>query len=113
MKKFLVLYMAKPAAFKKMMTKSTPEDQKKGMDAWMKWMERSSGVPRGRWSAFRQNQEGRRQRNLGYEERGRRLFDRASQHGRCRSQAFRQEAPAFQMSGGWIEIVEILPVPGM
>src|SRR5437764_9397962 len=38
MKKFLVLYMAKPAAFAKMMKNSTPEQQKKGMDAWMKWM---------------------------------------------------------------------------
>ena len=35
MKKFLVLYMAKAADFKRMMKNSTPEQQKKGMDAWM------------------------------------------------------------------------------
>ena len=38
MKKFLVLYMASGAEFEKMMKNSTPEQQKKGMDAWMKWM---------------------------------------------------------------------------
>ena len=38
MTKFLVLYMAKGAEFEKMMKTSTPEQQKKGMEAWMKWM---------------------------------------------------------------------------
>ena len=38
MKKFMVLYMASGAEFAKMMKNSTPEQQKKGMDAWMKWM---------------------------------------------------------------------------
>src|SRR6516164_10982558 len=38
MKKFMVLYMASGADFEKMMKNSTPEQQKKGMDAWMKWM---------------------------------------------------------------------------
>src|ERR1700682_6583332 len=39
MKKFMVLYMANGAEFEKMMKSSTPEQQKKGMDAWMKWMD--------------------------------------------------------------------------
>jgi hypothetical protein len=38
MKKFMVLYMALSADFEKMMKSSTPEQQKKGMDAWMQWM---------------------------------------------------------------------------
>ena len=38
MKKFMVLYMASGADFENMMKNSTPEQQKKGMDAWMKWM---------------------------------------------------------------------------
>src|ERR1700744_5009148 len=38
MKKFMVLYMAPSAQFEQMMKTSTPEQQKKGMDAWMKWM---------------------------------------------------------------------------
>ena len=39
MKKFLVLYMAEGAEFEKMMRNSTPETRKKGMDAWMQWMD--------------------------------------------------------------------------
>ena len=39
MKKFMVLYMASGAQFEKMMKSSTPEQQKKGMEAWMKWMD--------------------------------------------------------------------------
>jgi hypothetical protein len=35
MKKFMVLYMASGADFERMMKNSTPEQQKKGMDAWM------------------------------------------------------------------------------
>jgi hypothetical protein len=38
MKKFMVLYMAAGAEFEKMMKNSTPEQRKKGMDVWMKWM---------------------------------------------------------------------------
>ena len=38
MKKFMVLYMANAADFEKMMKESTPEQQKKGMEGWMKWM---------------------------------------------------------------------------
>ena len=34
MKKFLALYMANAAEMADMMKKSTPEQQKKGMEAW-------------------------------------------------------------------------------
>ena len=38
MKKFIAIYMASGADFEKMMRNSTPEQRKKGMEAWMKWM---------------------------------------------------------------------------
>lgn len=38
MKKFMVLYMASGLEFERMRQNSTPEQRKKGMDAWMKWM---------------------------------------------------------------------------
>ena len=38
MKKFMVLYMASGPEFERMRQNSTPEQRKKGMDAWMKWM---------------------------------------------------------------------------
>ena len=45
MKKFMVLYMASgPELVEKMMKNSTPEQRKKGMDAWMKWMNARQGV---------------------------------------------------------------------
>ena len=38
MKKFMVLYMAPSAQFEQWMKTMTPEQQEKGMDAWMAWM---------------------------------------------------------------------------
>ena len=38
MKKFMVLYMASGAEFETIKKNPLPEQQKKGMDAWMKWM---------------------------------------------------------------------------
>src|SRR3954466_15534034 len=41
MKKFLVLYKAPLASFDQMM-KSTPEQQKAGMEAWMTWSKKAA-----------------------------------------------------------------------
>jgi hypothetical protein len=38
MKKFMVLYKAPVAQFEEWMKNVTPEQQKKGMEGWMKWM---------------------------------------------------------------------------
>jgi hypothetical protein len=42
MKKFLVLYKASTADFERAMS-STPEQQKTGMDEWMKWSQKAAG----------------------------------------------------------------------
>ena len=49
MKKFMVLYMASGLEFERMRQNSTPEQRKKGMDAWMRWMNanKTSIVERG------------------------------------------------------------------
>ena len=79
MKKFMVLYMASGPEFEKMMKNSTPEQQKKGMDAWMKWMNANKasivegGRPWERPSAFRL------ERSLKLKKSGRRLLGRAGQ----------------------------------
>ena len=76
MTKFLVLYMANAAEFAKMMQNSTPEQQKKSMDAWMKWMGDNKaslvdgGAPLGKTKRVEL------ERSLGHQERYRRLFDR-------------------------------------
>src|SRR5256885_8354836 len=41
MKKFLVLYKASADAFQQM-SKSTPEQQKAGMEAWMNWSKKAA-----------------------------------------------------------------------
>ena len=43
MKKFLVLYKAPQSAFEQMQ-KSTPEQQKAGMDAWMNWAKKAGSA---------------------------------------------------------------------
>ena len=49
MKKFVVLYMASGPEFEKVMKNSAPEQKKKGMDAWMKWMNANkTSICRGR-----------------------------------------------------------------
>ena len=49
MKKFLALYMADASGMAEMMKNSTPEQRKKGTEAWEKWMEhnKASLVDRG------------------------------------------------------------------
>ncbi|MDO8552466.1 MAG: YciI family protein [bacterium] len=42
MKKFLVIYKAPSEEFQKLMANSTPEEQKKGMEDWGKWMKEHS-----------------------------------------------------------------------
>ena len=75
MKKFVVLYMASRADFEKMMENSTPEQQKKGMDAWMKWMDANKssivdgGAPLGKTKRVDF------ERSLKHKKRNRRLFD--------------------------------------
>jgi hypothetical protein len=111
MKKFLVLYKAPVAAFDQMM-KSTPEQQKAGMAAWNDWGKKSQkmtvdmGGPLGK--SLRVDTDGpHEQRNeLG---------------GYSILQAESKEAlatqlkghPHFMMPNGFIEITEIMPVPGM
>ena len=103
MTKFMVLYMANPADFERMMRESTPEQQKQGMDAWRKWMSdnQASLVDGGR--APRQDQAGRRQGGLRHQERNRRLFDRAGGLGRRGGEAVRQKPPpsANDPGRGW------------
>ena len=76
MKKFMIFYMADPAAFETMMQNSTPETRKKGMEAWMHWMTAHKGsiVDGGR--AIGENQAGRREGRQRREKRHWRLFGR-------------------------------------
>ncbi len=112
MKKFLVLYRASQSGFEQM-TKSTPEQQKAGMDAWMNWATKAKssivdmGAPLGKAVKLAKGGEPTANPNdLG----GYSILQAESKEALA---ATMKEHPHFMMPDGWIEIVEIMPVPGM
>jgi YCII-related domain len=113
MKKFLVLYMASAADFEKMMKNSTPQQQKEGMDAWMKWMNANKasfvdgGAPLGKTKRV----DGKGVSDIRNEIGGYSIVQAASAD--AAAKLFGKDQPHLQMPGAWIEIVEIMPMPGM
>ena len=114
MKKFMVLYMASSADFEKMMKTSTPAQQKKGMDAWMKWMGKNKksvldgGGPLGKTK--RVDAKGASNTKNGV---GGYSIVQAQSHDAA-AKMFGKDHPHLQMMpGAWIEIVEIMPMPSM
>ena len=95
MKKFLVLYKASQDAFQQM-SKSTPEQQKAGMDAWMSW---GMKVTKNGDASSSSNDLG------GYS-----ILQAESKEALA---ATLKGHPHFMMPDGSIEIVEVMPVPGM
>jgi hypothetical protein len=113
MKKFMVLYMASGAEFEKMMKSSTPEQQKKGMEAWMKWMDANKaslvdgGAPLGRTKRVDQSGASNAKNEIG----GYSIVQAHSHD--AAAKIFGKDHPHLHMPGAWIEIVEIMPLPGM
>jgi hypothetical protein len=107
MKKFMVLYMASGADFEKMMKNSTPEQQKKGMDAWMKWMNANKtsivegGAPLGKTKRVDSNGASNTKNEIG----GYSVVQAESHD--AATKIFGKDHPHLQMPGAWIEIVEI------
>ena len=113
MKKFMVLYMASGAEFERMMKNSTPEHQKKGMDAWMKWMGAhgksivDGGAPLGKTKRVDAKGASNAKNDVG----GYSVVQ-ADSHDAA-AKLFGKDHPHLQMPGAWIEIVEVMPMPGM
>jgi hypothetical protein len=112
MKKFLVLYRASQSGFEQMM-KSTPEQQKAGMDAWMAWSQKAGsslvdmGAPLGKAVKVGKGGDVAASPNdLG----GYSIMQAESKEALG---AQLREHPHLMMPDGWIEIVDIMPVPGM
>ena len=105
--------MAKPAAFAKMMKNSTPEQQKKGMDAWMKWMGDhkdsvvEGGAPLGKTKRVEVKGASDVKNNVG----GYSIVQ--AKTASAASKLFGKRHPHLQMPGGWIEVIEIMAMPGM
>jgi hypothetical protein len=113
MKKFLVLYMAKGAEFEKMMKNATPEQQKKGMEAWMKWMgdHKASivegGAPLGKTKKVDLKGASDTKNDIG----GYSIVQ--AETAGAATKIFGKDHPHLQMPGAWIEVIEVMHVPGM
>jgi hypothetical protein len=113
MKKFMVLYMASKAEFEKMMKNSTAEQQKKGMEAWMKWMNENKtsladgGAPLGKTKRVDSNGASNTKNEIG----GYSVVQAESHD--AATKIFGKDHPHLQVPGAWIEIVEIMPLPGI
>jgi hypothetical protein len=113
MKKFMVLYMANGADFERMMKESTPEQQKKGMDAWMKWMGDNKasmvdgGAPLGKSKKIDTKGASDTKNDVcGYSVVQAETAEDATK-------MFGKDHPHLQMPGSWIEVIEVMHVPGM
>jgi len=110
MKKFLVLYRASAAAFEQMM-KATPEQQKAGMEAWMTWSKKAAasivdmGAPLGKSLRVTNGGSAPATNDLG----GYSILQADSKE--ALAQALKGH-PHFMTPDGFIEVVEVMPVPG-
>jgi hypothetical protein len=113
MKKFLVVYMADRAVFEKMMLESTPEMQKAGMAAWMKWMSANQaalvdgGAPLGPTKRVTASGVSDVRNEMG----GYSIVQAESHE--AATGMFGKDFPHLQVPGAWIEVVEIMSIPGM
>ena len=111
MKKFLVLYKAPTASFEQMM-KAMPEQQKAGMEAWMVWSKKAAasivdmGAPLGKSLRVTPAGTAPTKNDLG----GYSLMQAESKEALAETLTGH---PHFMTPDGTIEIVELLPMPGM
>lgn len=112
MKKFLVLYKAPLASFEQMKN-ATPEQQKAGMEAWMAWGSKAHaaivdmGAPLGKSLKVAADGSATATTNdLG----GYSVLQAESREALAK---LLEGHPHFHTPNGWIDVVEMLPVPGM
>jgi hypothetical protein len=112
MKKYFVLYMASEGDFKKAMAempKMTPEEQKASMQEWMNWMKSKGGVvdmgaPLGKTLRITPTEATPMRNEIG----GYSIVE-AETHEEAAKKM--QDSPHFKMMpGGWIEVMEIMPM---
>ncbi len=112
MKKYFVLYMASEGDFKKAMDQMgnvTPEEQKASMKEWEEWMKRVGGVvdmgaPLGKTKRVTPTEVSDMRNGIG----GYSIIEAESHDDAAKKM---QDSPHFKMMpGGWIEIMEIMPM---
>jgi hypothetical protein len=96
-----------------MMKSSTPEQRSKGMEAWMKWKNDNKasipegGAPLGKTKRADSVGVSDTKNNIG----GYSIVQ-AETHDAA-SKLFGRDHPHLQMPDVWVEILEIMPLPGM
>jgi hypothetical protein len=111
MKKFLVLYKAPASGFEQMQ-KATPEQQKAGMEAWMAWGKKAQsaivdmGAPLGKSLRVTKGGTSPSTNDLG----GYSILQAESKEALAETL---KGHPHFMMPDGTIEVVEMMPIPGM
>src|SRR5579883_1378914 len=111
MKKFLVLYKAPASGFEQMQ-KATPEQQKAGMEAWMAWGKKAHsaivdmGAPLGKSLRVTKGGTSPSTNDLG----GYSILQAESKEALAETL---KGHPHFMMPDGTIEVVEMMPIPGM
>jgi len=112
MKKFLVLYKAPTSAFEQM-KKSTPAQQKAGMDAWMAWSKKAAsaivdmGAPLGKSLRVTKGGTAPTTNDLG----GYSVLQGESKE--AVAESLKGHPHFMMMPEATIEIVELMPMPGM
>ena len=111
MKKFLVLYKAPPSSYEQMKT-ATPEQQKAGMAAWMEWSKGGAssivdmGAPLGKSLRVTKTGGTPSTNDLG----GYSILQAESKEALAETL---KAHPHFMMPEGFIDIIEVMPIPGM
>ncbi len=111
MKKFLVLYKAPTSSFEQMRN-TTPEQQKAGMNAWMEWSKRAApsivdmGAPLGKSMLVTKGGATPNTNDLG----GYSILQADSKEALAETL---KGHPHFMMPEGFIEVVDLMPIPGM
>jgi hypothetical protein len=105
--------MAHGPEYAEMMKNSTPEQQKKGMEAWMTWMGEhkaslvDGGAPLGKTKRVDSKGASDTKNDIG----GYSVVQADSAD--AATKMFGKGHPHLQMPGAWVEVIEIMPVPGM
>ena len=111
MKKFLVLYKAPASSFQQMM-KATPEQREAGMNAWMSWSKKAAstivdmGAPLGKSLRVTPGGTTPATNDLG----GYSVLQAESKEALAETL---KDHPHFITPDGSIEVVELMPIPGL
>jgi YCII-related domain len=115
MKKFVALYLAPASAIEQMkeqMKKAGPEQAKAGMELWMKWSKQHEksivelGAPLGRTKRITAGGASDARNDVtGYS------IVQAETH-EAAAKMF-EGHPHFRLPGGSVEVLEVMPIPGM